>query len=407
MNRSLLVSLRALAIAAAMTAGAAFAQTNTAPVRIGVLTDMQSGFSTWSGKGSVIAAQMAAEDFERSAGRLPFKIEVVSADHQNKADIGSSVTRKWLDEGISAIVDVPNSAVALAVNFLVRNSNAALLVSGGGHDALTGKDCSPNTVHWTFDLWSLARNTASAAVDRGGDTWYFITADYAGGLGLESVASKFATAAGGRIVGTTRPALNTQDYSSFLLQAQASKAKIVGLAMGGADFVNAVKQAGEFGLTDGGQKLVALAVFLNDIHGLGLKAAKGLIFTTAFYWDLDEGKRTFARRFAQRSGGDYPSDVQAGVYASVLHYLKATTAAGTRAGPVVVAKMKEFPTDDPLFGRGTVRIDGRQLHDMYVMEVKRPEESRGAWDYLKVVQKIPAEKAFRPASAEECSLVKR
>ena len=406
MNRSLFVSFRTLAAAAAMAAGTVFAQ-QAAPVKIGVLTDMQSGFSSWSGKGSVIAAQMAVEDFQRTAGQLPFKIEVVSADHQNKADIGSSITRKWLDEGVSTIVDVPNSAVALAVNFLVRNSNAAFLVSGGGHDALTGKDCSPNTVHWTFDLWSLARNTASAAVDRGGDTWYFITADYAGGLGLESVASKFATAAGAKVIGNTRPALGTTDYSSFLLQAQSSKAKIVGLAMGGADFVNAVKQAGEFGLTDGGQKLVALAVFINDIHGLGLKASKGLIFTTAFYWDQDEGKRAFAKRFAQRSGGDYPSDVQAGVYASVLHYLKATTAAGTRAGQTVVAKMKEIPTDDPLFGKGVVRVDGRQLHDMYVMEVKRPEESRAPWDYLKLVQRIPAEKAFRPANPDECPLVKR
>jgi branched-chain amino acid transport system substrate-binding protein len=407
MNRRLLVLLRTMAtIAMALAAGAVFAQAN-APVRIGVLTDMQSGFSAWSGKGSVIAAQMAAEDYERGVGKLPYRIEVISADHQNKADIGSSLTRKWLDEGVSAIVDVPNSAVALAVNFLVKNSNAALLISGGGGDALTGKDCSPNTVQWTFDLWSLARNTASAAVERGGDTWYFITADYAGGLGLEGVASKFAIAAGGRVVGTTRPALNTQDYSSFLLQAQSSKAKIVALAMGGADFVNAVKQAGEFGLTDGGQKLVALAVFINDIHSLGLQAAKGLIFTTAFYWDIDEGKRTFAKRFAIRSGGDYPSDVQAGVYASVLHYLKATTAAGTRSGQQVVAKMKELPTDDPLFGRGTIRADGRQLHDMYVMEVKRPQESRAPWDYLKLVQKIPAEKAFRPASPEECSLVKR
>jgi len=389
-----------------LNSGSGIAQSN-APVKIGVLTDMQSGFSAWSGKGSVVAAQMAVEDFEKSAGRLPFKIEVISADHQNKADIGSSVTRKWLEEGVSAIVDVPNSSVALAVNFLVRNSNAAFLVSGGGHDSLTGKECSPNTVHWTFDLWSLGRNTASAVVERGGDTWFFITADYAGGLGLEAVASKFALAAGAKVIGSNRPAFNTQDYSSFLLQAQASKAKMVGLAMGGNDFVNAVKQAGEFGITDGGQKLVALAIFINDIHSLGLKAARGLIATTAFYWDIDEGKRNFARRFAQRNGGDYPSDVQAGVYASVLHYLKATAAAGTQVGPQVVSKMKEMRTDDPLFGVGTIRADGRHIHDMFVMEVKRPEESKAPWDYLKLVQRIPAEKAFRPASPEECYLVKR
>ena len=376
-------------------------------LKIGVLNDTQSGFSAWSGKGSVVAAQMAVEDYERSAGKLPFRVEILSADHQNKADVASSVTRKWLDEGVNAIVDVPNSAVALAVNFLVRGSDAALLVSGGGHDSLTGKECSPNTVHWTFDLWSLAKNTATTAVARGGNSWYFITADYAGGHGLERVATTFATAAGARIIGSTRPPLGAVDYSSAILQAQASKAKIVGLAMGGGDFVNAVKQAGEFGLTDDGSKLVALAVFINDVHGLGLKAAQGLIFTTAFYWDLDEGKRTFAKRFAQRNGGDYPSQVQAGVYASILHYLKAVKASGTRSGPKVVAKMKELPTDDPLFGRGMVRSDGRHLHDMYVVEVKKPSESRGPWDYLKVLQTIPADKAFRPASPDECSLVKR
>jgi branched-chain amino acid transport system substrate-binding protein len=404
-NLFLRSSVALVALVALMT-NAAWAQ-STPPLRIGVLNDQQSGFSSWSGKGSVVAAQMAVEDFDAAGGKLPFKVEVISADHQNKADIGSSVARKWLDEGVDAIVDLPNSAVALAVNFLVRNSNAAMLVSGGGHDSLTGKECSPNTVHWTFDLWSLARNTAAAAVAGGGDTWYFITADFAGGHGLEKVASSFAVSSGGRVVGSTRPALGATDYSSFLLQAQASKAKIVGLAMGGGDFVNAVKQAGEFGITDGGQKLVALAVFINDVHGLGLRAARGLVFTTAFYWDMDEGKRTFARRFAQRNSGNYPSDVQAGVYASVLHYLKAVSASGTRIGPRVVAKMKEMPTDDPLFGKGVIRADGRKLHDMLVMEVKRPEESRGPWDYMKLVERIPADKAFRPASAEECALVKR
>jgi branched-chain amino acid transport system substrate-binding protein len=395
------------ALAAVALAGMAVCAQAQDRLRIGVLNDTQSGFSAWSGKGSIVAAQMAVEDYERQFGKLPYRVEVISADHQNKADVGSSVTRKWLDEGVNAIVDVPNSAVALAVNFLVKSSDAVLLVSGGGHDSLTGKECSPNTVHWTFDLWSLAKNTAATAVGRGGDTWYFITADYAGGLGLEKVASNFAISSGGRVVGSTRPALGAVDYSSAILQAQASKAKIIGLAMGGSDFVNAVKQAGEFGLTDDGRKLVALAVFINDVHGLGLKAAQGLIFTTAFYWDLDEGKRTFAKRFAQRNGGDHPSQVQAGVYSSVLHYLKSVKAAGTVSGSKVVAKMKELPTDDPLFGKGSIRADGRKLHDMYTVEVKKPSESRGPWDYLKVLQTIPAEKAFRPASAEECSLVKR
>ena len=401
--RQLLVTAAVVATTA-LAASAASAQSGT--VKIGVLTDMQSGFSAWSGKGSVLAAQMAAEDFQKTAGPLPFKVEVVSADHQNKADTASAQTKKWLSEGVNAVVDVPNSAAALAVNFALKDSEAAFLVSGGGHDALTAKECSPNTVHWTFDLWSLAKNTTTVAVERGGNTWYFITADYAGGIGLEKVATEFLTAAGGKVVGSTRPALGTTDYSSFLLQAQSSKAKVVGLAMGGADFVNAVKGAGEFGITDGGQKLVALAVFITDIHGLGLKAAKGLIFTTAFYWDMDDGKRAWSKRFADRNGGQYPSDVQAGVYSSVMHYLKAVKASGTMSGPKVVAKMKEIPIDDPLFGKGQIRADGRAIHNMYVVEVKKPEESKGPWDYLKVLQTIPPDKAFRPMSTD-CPLVKK
>ena len=399
-----LVAAVAAAAATALAAPAALAQSGT--VKIGVLTDIQSGFSAWSGKGSVLAAQMAAEDFQKAAGPLPFKVEVVFADHQNKADTASAQTKKWLSENVNAVVDVPNSAAALAVNFALKDSDAAFLVSGGGHDSLTAKECSPNTVHWTFDLWSLAKNTTTVAVEKGGNTWYFITADYAGGIGLEKVATDFLTQAGGKVVGSTRPALGTTDYSSFLLQAQSSKAKVVGLAMGGSDFVNAVKGAGEFGIADGGQKLVALAVFITDIHGLGLKAAKGLIFTTAFYWDMDEGKRAWSKRFADRNGGQYPSDVQAGVYSSVMHYLKAVKASGTMSGPKVVAKMKEIPIDDPLFGKGVVRIDGRAVHDMFVVEVKRPEESKGPWDYLKVLQTIPADKAFRQPSTE-CSLVKK
>ena len=407
MKFSRIFPVRAAVIASTMMAAAAVAQTNT-PLRIGVLTDMSSGFSSWSGKGSVNAAQMAVEDFERTAGKLPYKVEILPADHQNKADVGSSLVRKWLDDGVNAVVDVPNSAVLLAVNFLIKNSNSVLLVSGGGHDSITGKECSPNTVHWTFDLGALARNTAANAVERGGNTWYFLTADYAGGLGLEKVATAYATAAGAKILGSSRPPINTVDYSSFLLQAQASKAGVVALAMGGSDFVNAVKQAGEFGLTDGGQqKLMSFTAFISDIHSLGLKAAKGIVATTAYYWDVDDGKRAFAKRFAERNGGAYPSDVQAGVYASVLHYLKATTAAGTRAGPKVVEKMKELPTDDPLFGRGRIRSDGRTIHDMYVIEVKTPAESKGAWDYFKVLKTVPGEKAFRPESPEECSLVKR
>jgi len=394
----------ALAMAlAALGIGAASAQE---PVKIGVLTDMSSGFSAWSGKGSALAAQMAAEDFAKANPNAGFKVEILSADHQNKADVASSITKRWLDQGVNAISDVPNSAAALAVNFALRDSKAAFLVSGGGHDNLTGKECSPNTVQWTFDLWSLASATASAAVERGGDSWYFITADYAGGHGLERIATNFVTKAGGKVLGHTLPALGTLDYSSFILQAQASKAKVIGMGMAGADLMTLVKQAGEFGVTKAGQNLVALAIFINDIHGLGLNAARGLIFTTAFYWDLDDGKRAFAERFAARNNGDHPSQVQAGVYASVTHYLKAVAAAGTRNGPDVVAKMKAMPTEDPLFGKGSIRADGRHLHDMYVAEVKSPDESKKPWDYLKIIRVIPAEKAFRPASAEECSLVK-
>ena len=376
-------------------------------IKIGVLTDMASGFSAWSGRGSVIAAEMAAEDFKKTSGNSSQKIEILSADHQNKADTASSIARRWLAEnGVNAIVDVPNSAAALAVNFIVRSSNAVFLSSGGGSDALTGKECSPNTVQWTFDLYSLARSTATAAVERGGDSWYFITADYAGGHGLERIATNFVTQSGGKVLGHSLPALNSLDYSPFLLQAQASKAKIVGFGMAGADLMTAIKQAGEFGIAAGGQNLVALAIFINDIHGLGLKAAHGLVFTTAFYWDLDDGKRAFAKRFAERNNGNYPSQVQAGVYAAVLHYLKATVALGSRNGADVVAKMKAMPTDDPLFGNGEIRIDGRHLHDMYVAEVKSPEESKAPWDYLKILKTIPAKEAFRAASAEECSLVK-
>ena len=377
-------------------------------LRIGVLTDMTSGFSGWSGKGSVTAAQMAAEDYVKANPSFPYRIEVVSGDHQNKADVAATFARRWIDtENVAAVFDLPNSSAALAVNFALRDSKAALIVSGGGHDNLTTKECSPNTVQWTFDLWSLANSTTREAVARGLDQWYFITANFAGGLGLQQVATTFLERAGGKVVGSTLPPLGALDYASFLLQAQNSKARAIGLGMAGNDLMNLVKQAGEFGIAAGGQKLVALAIFIQDIHGLGLKAANGLVFTTAFYWDLDDGRRAWSLRFAERNGGDYPSEVHAGVYASALHYFKAVAASGSTDGRTVVAKMKELPTDDPLFGRGVVRADGRKVHDMYVVEVKKPEESTKPWDYLKVLSVTPAERAFRPASAQDCpSLVK-
>jgi branched-chain amino acid transport system substrate-binding protein len=400
MIKSLPVLIAALFVAA--TPAAAQAEK---PLRIGVLTDMSGSYSAFSGKGSVLATQMALEDFQVSNGPLPFKVEILSADHQMKADVASSITRGWLDSGVDMIADVPNSAAALAVNFLVRGSKTVFIASGG--ENLTGKECSPNTVQWTFDLWSLAKGTASVVVQRGGDSWYFLTADYNGGHSVERFAIDFIKAAGGHVVGHSLPALGTNDYASYILQAQASGAKIVGLAMAGDDLTTALKQSAEFGLVAGGQSPAALVVFISEIHSLGLQAAQGLIYTTAFDWEGDEDKKTFAQRFAARNGGAYPSQIHAGVYSSTLHYLKAVLAAGTRDGPMVVAKMKEMPTDDPLFGHGEIRVDGRHLHPMYVVQVKRPEESHGPWDYLKVLSVIPAAEAVRPLEPGDCALGKK
>jgi len=391
----------ALLVALILTMGPAAAESQP-PLRIGVLTDMSGSYSAFSGKGSVLGAQMALEDFGAKNGKLPFTVEILSADHQMKADVASSIAREWLAHGVDMIADVPNNAAALAVNSVVRGSKAVFVASGG--ENLTGKDCSPNTVQWTFDLWSLASGTASVVVQRGGDSWYFLTADYNAGHAVERFATDLVQAAGGHVVGHSLSPLGTIDYSSYLLRAQASGAKIVWLAMAGDDLTNALKQSAEFGLVAGGQHPAALVVFISEIHALGLQAAQGLIYTTAFDWDVDAGKQDFAQRFAARNGGAYPSQIHAGVYASTLHYLKAVLAAGTRDGPSVVAKMKELPTDDPLFGHGAIREDGRHLHPMYVVEVKRPEESRKPWDYLKVLSVIPAAEAVRPLLPGECAL---
>ncbi len=374
-------------------------------IRIGVLTDMSSIFSDWSGKGSVLAATLAVEDFR--ATDTPLKVELVSADHQNKADIASAIAQRWAsDEGVDAIADVPNSAAALAVNEVARNRNKALLISGSVINDITGKACTPNTVHWTIDTWALANGTGRAVVQSGGDSWFFLASDFAGGRALEQAVGAVVEASGGHVVGSAHPALNTADFSSFLLQAQASKAKIIGLSMSGGDFNNTVKQAAEFGIARGGQRLAGLVVFLSDIHGLGLEATQGLAFTEAFYWDLNDGTRAFAKRFAARSGGAYPTQVQAGVYASVAHYLKAQAAlGGNHDGRQVVAKMKELPTDDPLFGKGEIRADGRTLHDLYLFEAKSPQQSRYPWDYYRLVRTIPAAEAFKPMSAGGCPLV--
>jgi len=392
-----------IALALAVVVGAAQAQT---PVKIGVLSDMSSLYTDLAGAGSVVAAKMAVED--SGVEKRGYKVEIISADHQNKPDVGSQIARQWYDiEGVDVIVDTPNSGVALAVNQITRDKNKVFLVSGAATSDLTGKACSPNTIHWTYDTWMLAHGTGSAIVKQGGDTWFFITADYAFGHALERDTGDVVKAAGGKVLGDVKVPLNTQDFSSYLLQAQASKAKIIGLANAGGDTTNSIKQAAEFGIVRGGQKLAGLLVFLTDIHALGLQTAQGLIFTETFYWDLNDQTRAFSKRFTERDKGIHPTMVHAGVYSAVLHYLKAVEALkGAKDGAKVVAKMKETPTDDPLFGKGMVRVDGRKIHPAYLVEVKKPSESKAPWDYYKVLATIPADQAFRPLSEGGCPLVK-
>jgi branched-chain amino acid transport system substrate-binding protein len=398
-------TLLSLAVVATLGAGAAQAQISDNIVKIGVLSDMSSLYTDLAGAGSVIAAKMAVED--SGIEKRGVKVEIVSADHQNKPDVGSSIARQWYDvDKVDVIVDVPNSGVALAVNQITRDKGKAFLVSGAASSDLTGKACSPNTVHWAYDTWMLANGTGSSIVKTGGDTWFFLTADYAFGLALERDTEAVVLKNGGKVLGKVRHPLNTQDFSSFLLQAQASKAKIIGLANAGGDTTNSIKQAAEFGIVKGGQNLAVLLVFLTDIHALGLATAQGLIITNTFYWDMNDQTRAFAKRFAERDKGIHPTMVHAGVYAAVLHYLKAVEALKSDDGTKVVAKMKEMPTDDPLFGKGTIRVDGRKIHPAYLVEVKKPSESKGAWDYYKVRATIPADQAFRPLADGGCPLVK-
>jgi len=398
-------TLLSLAVVATLGAGAAQAQISDNIVKIGVLSDMSSLYTDLAGAGSVVAAKMAVED--SGIEKRGVKVEIVSADHQNKPDVGSSIARQWYDvDKVDVIVDVPNSGVALAVNQITRDKGKAFLVSGAASSDLTGKACSPNTVHWAYDTWMLANGTGSSIVKTGGDTWFFLTADYAFGLALERDTEAVVLKNGGKVLGKVRHPLNTQDFSSFLLQAQASKAKIIGLANAGGDTTNSIKQAAEFGIVKGGQNLAGLLVFLTDIHALGLATAQGLIITNTFYWDMNDQTRAFAKRFAERDKGIHPTMVHAGVYAAVLHYLKAVEALKSDDGTKVVAKMKEMPTDDPLFGKGTIRADGRKIHPAYLVEVKKPSESKGAWDYYKVRATIPADQAFRPLADGGCPLVK-
>ena len=403
MKRKLLCAL--IAGMGVGAAGVAQAQISGNVVKIGVMNDMSGLYADIGGPGSVVAAKMAVEDYAK-ATKSALKVEVVSADHQNKPDVGSSIARKWYDtDGVDVIVDVPTSSVGLAVNQVTKEKGKAYINTGAGTADLTGKDCSPNTVHWVYDTWMLAHGTGSAMVKNGGDSWFFLTADYAFGHALERDTSEVVKASGGKVLGSVKVPLNTQDFSSFLLQAQSSKAKVIGLANAGGDTINSIKQASEFGITKGGQKLAGLLVFLPDVHGLGLDKAQGLNVTETFYWDLNDQTRAWSKRFAAANGGKYPSSDHAGVYAGILHYLKAVDAGKTDDGTKTIAKMKEMPTDDILFGKGTIRADGRKLHPAYLFEVKKPSESKGPYDYYKTMATIPADKAFRPLDQGACPLV--
>jgi len=388
-------------------ASSAMAQDKT--VKIGVLNDMSSLYADIGGANSVIAAKMAVQD-----SGLPdkgWKIEVLSGDHLNKPDVGTNIARQWIDvDKVDAIVDTPTSSVALAVSNLVKEKNAILINSGGASADITGKACTPNTLSVTYDTYMLANGTGKALTQAGGDSWFFLTSDYAFGYALERDTAAVVTATGGKVVGGVRHPINTSDFSSFLLQAQSSKAKVVGLANAGGDTTNAIKQASEFGIVAGGQKLAALLLFINDVHSLGLKTAQGLTFTESFYWDMNDQTREWSKRLQKLSPkGTMPSMTVAGLYSGVLHYLKTLEVMGGNPhdGAKVVARMKELPTDDVLFGKGTIRADGRKMLPAYLFEVKKPEESKYPWDYYKRIATIPAEEAARPLSESECPLVKK
>jgi branched-chain amino acid transport system substrate-binding protein len=396
-----------VAIIATMLVGYSSIASTQERIRIGVLNDQSGVFSEYQGIGSVIAAQMAVEDYGgKAAGKL---VEVVSADHQNKTDVGVAIARRWYEnEGIDAIFDLPNSAIALAVADMTAQKNKVFVGSGAGTALLTGEKCTPNTVHWTYDTYAYGRGLGKAVVAQGGKKWFFITADYAFGHDLEKQASEGAKQAGGQVLGAVRHPLGTADYASYLLQAQASEADIVAIANAGDDTTTSMKQAAEFGLSKK-QKLVGLILGMNGLPALGLNLAKGAQIMNPFYWDLNDGTRAFAKRFAERHPrNNYPNDMQAGVYASVSHYLKAVDkVGGATDGKAVVAAMKAIPTDDPLFGKGYIRSDGRKIHPLYLLEVKSPEESKSKWDLLKIITTIPGEQAFRPEDEGNCPLLKK
>ena len=397
--------LRVIGAALGVALAGAGAQAQQVSVKIGILNDMSSVYADAGGPGSVLAAKMAIADF--TAQHPDIKVELLSADHQNKPDVGAAIAAKWIDvDKVDMILDVPNSGVALAIANVVKQKNKVFVINGAATSDLTGPRCNANMVHWTYDTWMLANGTGKAMVKTGGDTWFFLTADYAFGLALERDTSAVVTANGGKVLGDVRHPLNNSDFSSFLVQAQASKAKVIGLANAGGDTINSIKQAAEFGIVKGGQSLAGLLVFVSDIAALGLPTAHGLLLTETFYWDLNDGTRAWTKRWQQERPGKWPNMAHAGNYASTLHYLKAVAALKSAAdGAAVVAKMKDLPTDDPLFGKGTVRGDGRKLHPAYLFEVKTPEESKYPGDLYRLRATIPADEAFRPLKDGNCPLV--
>ena len=386
----------------AMTA--AFGQVSNDVVKIGVLNDQSGVYADVAGTGSVVAAKMAVEDFGGKVLDKP--IEVIFADHQNKPDVATPIVNQWIDvDNVDAVVDVPTSSVALAVQEITKNKNRIHLNSSAGTSDLTGKACSPTAIHWTYDTYALANSTGRALTKDGGDTWFFITADYAFGHALEKDTAAAVTSQGGKVLGSVNTPFPNQDFSSFLLQAQASGAKVIGLANAGGDMINAVKQAQEFGITAAGQRLAGLLVFISDIHSLGLPVTQGLVLTTGFYWDRDDATRAWSKRFGERNGGRMPTMVQAGVYSAVAHYLAAIKAAGTDEAKAVVAKMREMPVNDFFAQNGRIRADGRMVHDMYLVQVKSPQESKYPWDYYKILRVVPGDEAFRPMDQGNCPLV--
>ncbi|MGO8913111.1 MAG: ABC transporter substrate-binding protein [Bradyrhizobium sp.] len=401
--KSLAATLMA-GLAFVASGGAARAQISDDVVKIGVLTDMSSLYADATGKGSLAAVQMAVADYGGKVKGKP--VEVIAADHQNKPDVGVNIARNWYDnEKVDAIFDVPTSSVALPISALTREKNKININSGGGSSDITGVACSPNTVHWTYDTYALSNVAGRAMVKRGEDTWFFITADYAFGMALERDAANVVKEMGGKVLGEVRHPLNSSDFSSFLLQAQASKAKVVALANAGGDTTNALKQAAEFGLMKGGQKLIALLLEITDVHSIGLRDGQGLIVTDAFYWDRDDETRAFSKRFLAKVG-HMPTMIQAGLYSATLHYLKAIEAIGTDEAPKVMAQMRATPVNDFFARNGKIRIDGRMVHDMYLFEVKKPEESKGEWDLYKLIATVPGDEAFRPLDKGGCPLVK-